>query len=100
MKRFLRMDRFEEHLALHRLDCLGSNGRLATWEFVREKLNELPAEQLRPPRLVTGDDLIAEGFKPGPAMKTILTAVEDAQLEGAIGSREEALELVRTRFEP
>jgi poly(A) polymerase len=98
LKRFLRMDRFEEHLALHRLDCLGSNGSLKTWEFVREKLRELPAEQLRPPRLITGDDLITEGFKPGPAMKTILTAVEDAQLEGAIGTREEALKLVRALF--
>ena len=100
LKRFLRMHRFEEHLALHRLDCLGSSGKLDTWEFVREKLRELPAEQLRPPRLLTGDDLIAAGFKPGPVMKTILTAVEDAQLEGAISTPEQALELVRSRFQP
>jgi poly(A) polymerase len=98
LKRFIRMERFDEHLELHRLDCLGSNGRLGTWEFVRSKLAELPAEQLRPPRLLTGDDLIAEGFKPGPRMKEILTALEDAQLEGTLGSREQALEFVHSRF--
>jgi putative nucleotidyltransferase with HDIG domain len=99
LKRFLRTPRFEEHLALHRLDCLSSNGSLSTWEFVQEKLRELPPEQLRPARLMTGEDLIAAGYVPGPSMKTMLTAVEDAQLEGAISTREEALELVRSRFE-
>ena len=98
LKRFLRMERFEEHLALHRLDCLSSNGRLATWEFVKAKLDELPPEQLRPPRLITGEDLIAAGYQPGPLMKVMLNAVEDAQLEGAIATAEEALALVRHRF--
>lgn len=98
LKRFLRMERFDEHLALHRLDCLGSNGRLSTWEFISGKVAELPAEALRPARLLTGEDLIAAGYKPGPRMKVILTAVEDAQLEGTIHSREEALVLVRARF--
>ena len=40
------------------------------------------------------------GFAPGPRFKEILTAVEDAQLEGAVRSREAALELVRERFGP
>lgn len=100
LKRFIRMDRFDEHLELHRLDCMGSNGRLSTWEFVKGKLEELPPEQLRPRRLITGDDLIAAGYKPGPQMKVILAAVEDAQLEGAIHTPEEALTLVRSRFRP
>ena len=100
LKRFLRMERFDEHLELHRLDCLGSNGRLSTWEFVKGKLEELPAEQLRPTRLLTGEDLIAVGYKPGPQMKTMLTAVEDAQLEGVIHTAEEALALVNSRFRP
>ena len=98
LKRFLRMDRFHEHLELHRLDCLNSSGQLGTWEFVKEKLEELPTEQIRPPRLITGDDLITAGFVPGPSMKQILIAVEDAQLEGVIQSKEEALELVLSRF--
>ncbi|HEY3743609.1 MAG TPA: CCA tRNA nucleotidyltransferase, partial [Bryobacteraceae bacterium] len=100
LKRFLRMERFDEHLALHRLDCLSSSGHLGSWGFVREQLRELPAEQLRPPRLITGNDLIAAGYTPGPSMKTMLTAVEDAQLEGTVSTREEALELVRSRFQP
>ena len=98
LKRFIRMDLFDEHLALHRLDCLGSNGRLATWEFVKGKQQELSVEQLRPPRLINGDDLIAVGYRPGPTMKAILTEVEDAQMEGAIQTRDDALALVESRF--
>src|SRR5262249_23062686 len=100
LKRFLRMPRFAEHLELHRLDCLASSGRLENHEFVRRKLAELPEEQLKPPPLLTGRDLIAEGYSPGPQFSKMLTAVEDAQLEGRIHSREEALDLVREVFGP
>ena len=95
LKRFLRLPRFDEHLALHRLDCLNSNGRLETWEMLRRKLADTPVEQLKPPPLLTGDDLIAQGFKPGPDFKKALGTVEDAQLEGRIVTKEEALELAR-----
>jgi poly(A) polymerase len=98
LKRFLRMPKFEEHLELHRADCLASHGKLDTHEFVRRKLAEIPAEQLRPPRLLTGDALIAEGYVPGPRFGQILEAVEEAQLDGRITSREEALALVRALF--
>lgn len=98
LKRFLRTPRFAEHLELHRLDCLAGSGRLDNYEFVRRKLEELPEEQLKPPPLLTGRDLIAEGYTPGPDFSKILTAVEDAQLEGRIRSREEALELVTELF--
>jgi putative nucleotidyltransferase with HDIG domain len=100
LKRFLRMPRFEDHLALHRLDCLGSNGSLDNWEFVCRKLAELPPDQLRPPRLLTGDQLKHAGYEPGPLMGKILAAVEDAQLEGVITSSEQALAFVRERFAP
>jgi putative nucleotidyltransferase with HDIG domain len=100
LKRFLRLPRFTEHLELHRLDCLASSGRLDNHEFVRRKLEELPEEQLKPPALLTGRDLIAEGYTPGPRFSKMLTAVEDAQLEGRIHSREEALKLVRELFGP
>jgi tRNA nucleotidyltransferase/poly(A) polymerase len=95
LKRFLRLPRFDEHLALHRLDCLNSNGRLDTWEMLRQKLADTPPEQLKPPPLITGDDLIAAGFQPGPKFGEVLAAVEDAQLEGRITTREGALELAR-----
>jgi poly(A) polymerase len=95
LKRFLRLPKFGEHLELHRLDCLSSHGRLENYELVQQKLREFPAEQLKPKPLVTGADLIAEGYTPGPAFSKMLAAVEDAQLEGRIGSREEGLALVR-----
>ena len=93
LKRFLRLERFEEHLELHRLDCWSSHRRLENYEFARAQLEALAPEELRPPRLVTGRDLIAAGLTPGPAFTSILTAVEDAQLEGVVRTREEALEL-------
>jgi poly(A) polymerase len=95
LKRFLRLPRFEEHLELHRLDCLASHRHLENYELVRHKLQELTAEELKPAPLVTGRDLIAEGYKPGPQFSQMLAAVEDAQLEGRIRSREEGLELVK-----
>jgi poly(A) polymerase len=98
LKRFLRLSRFEEHLELHRLDCLASHGDLTSYEFVRQKLASTPAEQVRPQPLVTGDDLIAAGYQPGPRFKEILTAVEDAQLEGRLASKAAALEFVRRDF--
>src|SRR5712691_59225 len=98
LKKFLRMPRFDEHLALHRADCLASHGDLATYEFAREKLAAIPPETMRPSPLVTGDDLIAAGYPPGPRFREILTAVEDAQLEGRLPSRNDALEFVRREF--
>ena len=97
LKRFLRMPRFEEHLALHRLDCLSSHGDLTNYRFALERFQSAEPEQLRPPRLLTGHDLIAAGYRPGPQFSKLLDMVEDAQLEGAIRTREEALELVRSR---
>jgi putative nucleotidyltransferase with HDIG domain len=97
LKRFLRLERFDEHLELHRLDCLSSHRNLDNYEFIKSKLAELPAEVIRPERLVTGDDLIAMGMPPGPRFSEILREVEDAQLEGQLASREQALEWIRSR---
>ena len=98
LKRFVRLDRFEEHLELHRLDCSASHGHLDNYEFVRRFLAETPPEQVRPPRLLTGEDLVSLGFRPGPQFKVMLEAVEDAQLNGKIGTREEAMRLVTESF--
>jgi poly(A) polymerase len=97
LKRFFRLPGFEQHLELHRLDCQSSHRDLSLYDFAKEKFHALPAEQIRPQPLITGDDLIAAGYKPGPQFKELLTAVEDAQLEGSIGTKEEALDLVRER---
>ncbi len=98
LKRFLRLPLFDEHLELHRLDCMASNGRLDSYRLMRRKRHELSEEHLRPPRLLTGADLIAEGYRPGPLFSKILTAVEDAQLEGVIHDPGEAMAMVREMF--
>lgn len=96
LKRFLRLPRFEEHLALHRLDCLSSHRDLGLYQFAQEELRSMPVEEIRPRPLITGRDLIQAGYKPGPQFKELLTAVEDAQLEGAISTKEEAMSLVES----
>jgi len=98
--RFLRMEGFAEHLELHRLDCLASHGDLTNYELARRMLEETPAEEIKPTPLLRGDDLIAQGYTPGPLFKEILKAVEDAQLEGRIHTRDDALELARGLFPP
>jgi poly(A) polymerase len=98
LKRFLRLQKFEEHLALHRMDCLAGSGYLENWEFVRERSLLMPEEAVRPRPLITGRELIAAGYRPGASFREMLRAVEDAQLEGAIGTAEEAMNLVRERF--
>ena len=98
LKRFVRLPRFDEHLELHRLDCLSSHRHLESYGFVQQVLEETPPEQMRPARLLTGDDLREMGYRPGPIFSEILRAVEDAQLEGQLGSPTEAAEYVRKRF--
>ena len=99
LKRFFRLDKFDEHLALHKMDCLAGSGHLDNWEFVRERLQNMPEEAVRPRPLITGRELIAAGYKPGAAFKQMLRAVEDAQLEGIIATEEEALRLVKDRWQ-
>jgi len=98
LKRFLRLPDFLEHLELHRLDSMASNQRLENYELARRALDEFPDEHLKPAPLVTGTDLIAAGYHPGPMFSAILTAVEDAQLEGRIHTAGEGLALVREMF--
>jgi tRNA nucleotidyltransferase/poly(A) polymerase len=98
LKRFVRLPHFEEHLELHRLDCLSSHRNLDAYEFVRRFLVETPPEQVRPQRLVTGEDLKQMGYQPGPLYKEILQAVEDAQLNGELADRDRTLAFVRERF--
>ena len=97
-KKFVRMPRFAEHLELHRMDCQSSHGDLTTFNFTREKMANMPPEAMRPAPLITGDDLIEAGYEPGPRFKDILSAVEDAQLEGRLHSRGAAMDFVVTEF--
>jgi poly(A) polymerase len=98
LKRFLRLPEFDEHLELHRIDCLSSHGQLEAYEYTREQMRSMPPEAIRPTPLITGRDLIEASYEPGPRFKEVLTAVEDAQLEGRLTSREAAMEFVRKEF--
>ena len=91
LKRFMRME-------LHRLDCLSSHGGLENYDFVRQKQSEVAPEELKPAPLVTGLDLIAAGYKPGPLFGKVLGELEDAQLEGRVSTHEEALALAREKM--
>lgn len=64
-----------------------------------EKLAQYRREELHPPKLLTGRDLMALGYKPGPLFKVILDALEDAQLERLVTTREEARRFVGERYE-
>lgn len=98
LKRFVRLPKFDQHLELHRLDCLASHGMLDAYQFVLRFLTQTPPEQVHPARLITGEDLKEMGLKPGPRFKEILQAVEDAQLDGRLTTREEALTFVRVNL--
>ena len=98
LKRFARLDRFSEHLALHRFDCLSSHRNLENYDLVARFLADTPPELVTPPRIFTGDDLLSLGFQPSPAFKEILAAVEDAQLNGIIVDKEAAKQFVLKHF--
>lgn len=98
LKRFFRLEGFDQHLALHRMDCLAAHGNLDNWEFVRERYLATPQEAMRPRPLITGRELIAAGYVPGARFKEMLRVAEDAQLEGTIATADEAMALVRDRF--
>lgn len=86
-KRFARRDTFLQHLALHH----AIHGATPAWDYWQTRL--WSAADLFPTPLITGDDLIALGHQPGPRFRAILDQVEDAQLEGRIHTRDEALAL-------
>ena len=100
LKRFFRLPKFPEHLELHRLDVTSSHNRLELYDFAKLRYEAAPAEEVKPRLLVTGADLIAAGYRPGPGFRAMLDAAEDAQLEGTITTKDEGLALVREMFPP
>lgn len=100
LKRFMAREGFREELELHRVDCLSSHGALDNYEFLQTKAEEFANEPLIPPPLITGRDLIALGWKPGPQFGPVLEAVQTAQLEGTLTTREDALAWVQTHHTP
>ena len=94
LKRFLSLPYFEEHMQMHLADCMASHGKTDAYDFIREKMEEYGREEIKPPPLLGGRDLIALGYSPGPIFSEILGQVEELQLENRLSSREEAIEFV------
>ncbi|HZT79516.1 MAG TPA: CCA tRNA nucleotidyltransferase [Gemmataceae bacterium] len=86
-----------ELLALHRADALASGKSVDHVEFCERLLREWSPADLNPQPVLKGDDLKELGLPPGPIYKRLLDAVREAQLEGAVTTKEQALELVRRR---
>ncbi len=100
LKRFLRNPNFDLHLQMHYIDCMASHKDLTLYEFCKAELAKLPAEALSPPALISGHDLIALGFRPGPQFKEILNAIETEQLENRLSDKDSALQFVKSKFKP
>ncbi len=84
-----------ELLALHRAIALAHARGAEDVEFCERMLRDTPPDVLNPAPLVTGEDLIAIGLKPGPVFKRLLDAVREAQLDGQVTTKEQALSLVQ-----
>jgi poly(A) polymerase len=98
LRRMLLRPTFPLELELHRLDCLGSHGRLDIHDFLVAQAVELARKPEVVPPLLTGDDLIALGMKPGPELGRVLTELRDLQLQEELKTVEAAREWVRTRL--
>ena len=97
-KRFVAMDYFDDHMALHKADCEASHGMMGAYEFIINKRSEFTEDQIKPEPLINGDDLIRLGFKPGPIFSKILNSVEEMQLEGNITNKDQAIDYVRDNY--
>jgi poly(A) polymerase len=98
LKRFMAKPTFSDELAMHRADCMASHKDISNWEFLKQKLLEIPAEQIKPKPLLTGTDLLNAGYPAGPEMGRILKAVEEKQLEQELTGADEALAWVKKEF--
>ena len=99
LKRMLAEDGFDELMQVAFMDAMASSSHLGFWHFCRNAMQTMTAAEIRPPRLIGGDDLKAMGFAPGPRFKAILKDVEDQQLDGALATRDDALEYVRSHYQ-
>jgi len=100
LKRMLAEDGFDELMQVAFMDAFASSSYLGFWNFCRRAMSTMTPAEIRPPRLIGGNDLIALGFEPGPRFKAILKSVEDLQLDGALRNRDEAVEYVMSHYGP
>jgi poly(A) polymerase len=98
LRRLLLRPTFPLELQLHRLDCLGSHSRLDVYEFLVEKAAELERQPAIRPPLLTGDDLIKLGMKPGPAMGALLAEIREKQLQDELKTSAKARRWVKKKL--
>jgi poly(A) polymerase len=92
LKQILAEPGIGELLALHKADCLASTGSALDVEYCEKYLRDLPAGPIKPPPLVTGDDLLRHGLKSGPSFKRLLDEIRARQLDGTLHTKRQALE--------
>jgi poly(A) polymerase len=95
LKRMMARPTFALELELHRIDCSSSHGDLDHYEYLKRQLETMTPEQIDPPAFISGHDLLAMGLPPGKIIGRILEAVSLAQLEGAVETRDAALDMAR-----
>jgi poly(A) polymerase len=95
LKRMMMRSHFPLELELHRIDCSSSHGDLKYYEFLKHQLETMSAEEIDPPALINGRDLMAMGIPPGPSLGMMIKTIRDAQLDGSILTRAQALEVAR-----
>jgi len=100
LKRMLAEDGFDELMDVAFMDAMASSSYLGFWHFCKHAMSTMTAQEIRPPRLIGGEDLKQLGFTPGPRFKAILKDVEDQQLDGILATRDDALEYVRVHYGP
>ncbi|OIO37683.1 MAG: hypothetical protein AUJ72_04055 [Candidatus Omnitrophica bacterium CG1_02_46_14] len=98
LKRFLQRETFDTELKQHRVDCLASHGNLANWRFLKKKIKLLSRAQIKPAPLLSGKDLLEMGYIEGPLIGKILRIVEEAQLEGKLTDKENAIRWTEENF--
>ena len=95
LKRMMSRPTFPLELELHRIDCASSHGDLSHYDYLKHLIETMPPEQIAPPQLISGRDLLAMGLRPGKEVGRILEAVRIAQLEESVQTRAEALDMAR-----
>jgi poly(A) polymerase len=98
LRRLLLRETFPLELELHRLDCLGSHGDLELYDFLIQQAEELKKKPAIRPPLLTGDDLIALGVKPGPAMGALLNEIREKQLADELKTTRQAKAWVKKQI--
>lgn len=99
-KRLVREEGFHELLELFRADCMASHRKLDIYDWLRDYAGGLEPRDIHPDPLLSGGDLIALGYEPGPLFSAILRSVEDAQLEGRLDDAEAAMAFVKLNWPP